>query len=53
MSEYHLTPATTFSSLAVQEVREKRRKVLEAVKQRRKIIYTRYLRKLRGEEHTA
>jgi hypothetical protein len=25
MSEYHLTPATTFPSLAVQEAREKRR----------------------------
>jgi len=38
MSDYHLTPPTTLSSLAVREAKEKRRKVLEAVWQRRREI---------------
>jgi hypothetical protein len=42
MTNYHLIPATTLPSLAVQEAKEKRRHVLEAVRQRRKIIYQRF-----------
>ncbi len=48
MKAYNLTPPTTLPSLAVQEAREKRRKVLEEVRARRKIIYTRYFTKLRA-----
>src|SRR5215467_2139577 len=35
MSNYHLQPRTTLPSLAAQEAKEKRRKQLEAVRQRR------------------
>jgi hypothetical protein len=48
MSEYMLQPSTLpFPSF--NEAREKRRRVLEAVRERRKIIYQRYMKKL----HTA
>lgn len=47
MSEYHLTPATTLPSIAVQEVKEKRRQVLEAVWQRRRENYKRFMEKRR------
>jgi len=46
MTNYHLTPPTLLPSLAVQEAKEKRRKVLEAVRARRKIIYTRFRKKI-------
>jgi hypothetical protein len=46
MSEYHLTsPTTILSSLAVREAKEKRQKVLKAVRQRRKIIYKQFMKK--------
>ena len=47
MTDYHLTPPTTLPSLAVQEAKEKRRKVLEAVRARRKIIYSQFMKKRR------
>jgi len=46
MTAYHLTPPITLPSLAVQEAREKRRKVLEAVRARRKIISQRFAKKM-------
>ncbi len=49
MTNYHLTPPTMLPSLAVREAREKRRKVLEGVRQRRKIIYTRFYRKMQAQ----
>src|SRR5690242_19115834 len=42
MTEYNLTPPTTLPSLAVLDAKEKRRKVLEAVRHRRKLIYARF-----------
>ena|SRR5438128_3491195 len=39
MTNYHLTPPQTLPSLAVREVREKRKQVLAAVRKRRKRIY--------------
>ncbi len=47
MTNCHLSPIT-LPSLTVQEAREKRRKVLEAVRQRRRIIYTRFHQKNAG-----
>ena len=46
MSEYHLTPPPTLPSLAVREAKEKRRKVLEAVWQRRRENYRNFLKKM-------
>ena len=46
MTAYNLTPPTILPSLVVREAKEKRRKVLEAVRQRRKIIYTRFYKKM-------
>ena len=46
MTNYHLTAPTTLPSLAVQEAKEKRRKVLAAVRQRRAIIYQRFREKM-------
>jgi len=46
MSEYHLTSPTTLPSLAVREAKEKRRKVLEAVWQRRRETYRNFLKKM-------
>lgn len=47
MSEYHLTPATSFPSIAAQEAKEKRHQVLEAVWQRRRENYKRFMEKRR------
>ena len=47
MSEYHLTPPATFPSFAVQEAKEKRRKVLDAVRQRRRVNYLQFMKKRR------
>lgn len=47
MSEYLLTQHTTLPSIAVQAAKEKRRKVLEAVRERRKITYTNFYKKMR------
>ncbi len=49
MTNYHLTPPTILPFLAVQEAREKRRRVLEAVRARRKIIYTRFQKKMQAQ----
>ena len=46
MTDYHLTLPTTLPSLAVQEAKEKRRKVLEAVWQRRRENYRNFLKKM-------
>jgi hypothetical protein len=46
MTNYHLTPPTILPSFAVQEAKEQRRRVLEAVRARRKIIYTRFKEKM-------
>lgn len=46
MSEYRLTPPTILPSLAVQEAKAKRRKVLEAVRQRRRENYQNFLKKM-------
>lgn len=45
MTAYHLTP-TSLPYPAFNEAKEKRRKVLEAVRERRKMIYARYWKKL-------
>lgn len=47
MTAYNLTPPPTLPSLTVQEAREKRRKVLEEVRERRKINYTNFIKKMR------
>lgn len=49
MSEYNLTPPATLPSLVVQEAREKRRGVLEEVRQRRRTIYTRFHQKMQAQ----
>jgi len=49
MTQYNLTPPTILPSLAVQEAKEKRRKVLEAARARRKIIYTRFHQKMQAQ----
>jgi len=46
MTAYNLKP-TISPSLEVQEAKEKRRKVLEAVRERRKAIYKRFFKKMR------
>jgi len=46
MTEYNLTPPTISPMRAVQEGREKRRKILEAVRRRRKVIYARFNQKM-------
>ncbi len=50
MTNYHLTPPTILPSLAIQEAKEKRRKVLEAVRARRKIIYQQFPQEDAGTE---
>jgi hypothetical protein len=50
MSNYQLTPLTTLPSLAVKDTKEKRRKLLEEVRQRRKIIYQRFRQRM---QHTS
>jgi len=47
MTNYHLIPPAMLPSLAVQEAKEKRRKFLEAVRERRKINYTNFYKKIR------
>jgi len=46
MTEYNLTPPTILPSLAVLDAKEKRRKVLEAVRERRKTTYRNFYKKL-------
>jgi hypothetical protein len=55
---YHLSHMTAYTtrreqttSQQVQIAREKRRKVLEAVKERRKIIYQRFQKKIQSHSH--
>jgi hypothetical protein len=48
MTNYHLIPPTTLPSFAVQEAREKRRKVLEAARNSRRENYRRYYAKLKA-----
>ena len=45
MSNYHLKPIIP-PSLVAQDAKEKRRKVLEAVRARRKIIYAQFKKKM-------
>jgi len=45
MTSYNLKPMNS-PSLFVQEKKEKRRKVLKAVRERRREIYKRYLKKM-------
>jgi len=45
MTNYHLKVIIP-TPLAAQEAREKRRKVLEAVKQRRKMIYQQFQKRM-------
>jgi len=46
MTQYNLKPPSILPYLAVQEAKENRRKVLEAVRARRKIIYTQFREKM-------
>lgn len=48
MTAYNLTPPTTLPSLAWQETKEKRKKVLEAVRQRRAEAYKRLRERVSG-----
>jgi hypothetical protein len=48
MTEYNLTPPTILPSLAVQDAKEKRRKVLEGVRERRKTTYRNFYKKRRS-----
>jgi len=50
MTDYHLTPPVTLPSLAAQEKKEKRQKVLAAVRQRRKEIYQQFYTKLHAHQ---
>ncbi len=52
MTNYHLTPPATLPSHAVQQAKEKRRKVLEAAEQTRKANYERFLRRMSSLEKT-
>jgi hypothetical protein len=47
MTNYHLTPPAMLPLLAVRKAKEKRRKVLEAVRERRKINYSNFYKKMR------
>jgi len=47
MTNYHLIPPTMLPSLAIQEAKEKRRKVLEKAAQVRRANYHRFLEKKR------
>ena len=47
MSDYHLKPLTTLPSIAAQEAREQRRKQLEEVRARRKILYQQFREKMK------
>jgi len=50
MTEYNLTPPTILPSLEAQEAREKRRRVLNAVYQRRKQSYLRFRERMQKQE---
>src|SRR5215469_5254782 len=45
MTNYQLKPVTILSSLAAQEKKEQRKKLLEEVRARRKVIYKRFHKK--------
>jgi len=47
MTNYHLHPPTLLPALAVQEAKEKRRKVLEAAAQVRRANYRTFMEKKR------
>lgn len=47
MTNYHLKSVTTLPSIAAQEAKEQRRKVLEALRARRKIIYQWFREKMK------
>jgi len=49
MSDYHLKPLPTLPSLAASKARENRRKQLEAVRARRKIIYQRFRQRMQKQ----
>ena len=49
MNNYHLTPPTLLPSLTIQEAKEKRRKVLEAARQRRREIYKHFHKKMKTQ----
>ncbi len=51
MTNYHLTPPALLPSLAVQEAREQRLKQLEAVRERRKIIYQRFREHMQAQSN--
>ncbi len=50
MTNYHLKPLPTLPSLAAQEAREQCRKQIEAVRERRKIIYRRFRQRMQEQE---
>ena len=50
MTDYHLKPLPTLPSLAAAEAREQRRKQLEAVRARRKIINQRFRHRMQEQE---
>ena len=52
MTNYHLTPPATLPSQAVQEAKEKRRKVLDAAAHTRKANYERFLQRVASLEKT-
>ena len=52
MTNYHLTPPATLPSQAVQEAKEKRRKVLDAAAHTRKANYERFLRRMASLDKT-
>jgi tRNA A37 threonylcarbamoyladenosine modification protein TsaB len=55
MTNYHLTPPATLStllSLAAQEKKEKRQKVLAAVRHRRSVIYQQFYTKHHAQKQS-
>jgi len=52
MTNYHLTPPAIFPSLAMQEAKEKRRKVLEAAAKVRRENYQRFNKKMQLQAST-
>ena len=52
MTNYHLTPPALLPSVAVQEAKAKRRKVLEAAERTRKANYQRFLQRMASLEKT-
>jgi hypothetical protein len=49
MTQDNLKPLAILPALAVQEAKKKRRKVLEAVRARRKIIYQHFHKKMQAQ----